>query len=160
MADTHHPLRKSEEELVPRFFGRLMFALMFAALAIVTVARITDRPLEATPPETPVLTERSIYLSGTSAGAARVLDANGTLLADLSPEAGGFVAGIERVIHRERAKIGADQSTAVILRLREGHRLSLHDPLTGWSADLMGFGADNLRTFARLLEPISKGGSQ
>jgi len=30
-------------------------------------------------------------------------------------------------------------------------RISIHDPSTGWSADLMGFGADNARAFARLL---------
>jgi hypothetical protein len=30
--------------------------------------------------------------------------------------------------------------------------VSLHDPSTDWSADLMGFGADNTRAFATLLD--------
>ena len=75
------------------------------------------------------------------------------MIASFAEDKGGFVAGIDRVLQRERAKIGADPSAPVVLRLREGNRLSLYDPTTDWSAELMGFGADNLRTFARLLEP-------
>ena len=30
-------------------------------------------------------------------------------------------------------------------------RIAIHDPSTGWSADLMGFGIDNAKAFARLL---------
>ena len=102
----------------------------------------------------------AIFLSGDASGAARVLDAHGTVLADFASDKGGFVAGIERVIARERGKVGADAAAPVLLRLRAGNRLSLYDPTTNWSAELMGFGADNLRTFARLLEPTqTQGGS-
>ena len=97
--------------------------------------------------------ERAIFISGNATGAALVLDANGSVIADFPADKGGFVAGIERVIDRERMKIGAEASAPVLLRLREGNRLSIYDPETDWSAELMGFGADNLRTFARLLEP-------
>jgi putative photosynthetic complex assembly protein len=85
-------------------------------------------------------------------GAARVLDADGTLLADFPAETGGFVAGIDRVVIRQRTQAGADMAAPVMLRLRAGNRLSIYDPETDWSAELMGFGATNLRTFARLLE--------
>jgi hypothetical protein len=34
----------------------------------------------------------------------------------------------------------------------ENGRLGIADPATGWSADLMGFGLDNARAFARLLD--------
>ena len=39
----------------------------------------------------------------------------------------------------------------LVLELNAVHRLSIHDPTTDWRADLMGFGADNARAFAKLL---------
>ncbi|WP_299615802.1 photosynthetic complex assembly protein PuhC [uncultured Tateyamaria sp.] len=144
-------IHAKEEELVPRILIRAVLALLLIILSLVTIATLTDRPLESTPAQTPIVAERAIFLSGDASGAALVLDANGTVLADFPADKGGFVAGIERVLVRERAKSGADASAPVLLRLREGNRLSLYDPETNWSAELMGFGADNLRTFARLL---------
>lgn len=140
------------DELVPRILVRVMFGLVVCVLVIVGIASFTDRPLESSPAVAPLITERAILLSGDASGAARVLDANGTLIADFPADKGGFVAGVERVIARERAKIGADMATPVLLQLRQGNRLSLFDPVTGWSAELMGFGASNSRVFARLLD--------
>lgn len=161
MSDTQPDIRihAKPDDLVPRVLVRIMFAMVAAVLALVAVARITDRPLESTPPDTPIISERAIFISGSSDGAARILDQNGALLVEFPSDKGGFVAGIERVIARERGKIGADPNAPVTLRLREGNRLSLYDPSTQWSAELMGFGADNLRTFARLLSPPSQKGS-
>lgn len=153
MANTDQTrLRSDADEIVPTMLVRLMFALVLAVLALVTVATLSGRPLESTAPETPVIKERVIYLSGDISGAARVLDETGTLLADFASDKGGFVAGIERVLYRERMKHGVDANGPVLLQLREGNRLSLTDPSTGWSAELMGFGADNTRSFARLLD--------
>lgn len=162
MSNTHTDPRihARPDELVPRVLVRALLALVLVILSLVSVATLTGRPLESTPPDTPVIAERAIFLSGNAAGAARVLDANGSVLADFPSDKGGFVAGIDRVLQRERGKIGADHSAPVLLRLRDGNRLSLYDPVTDWSAELMGFGADNLRTFARLLEPPqTQGGS-
>ena len=152
MSDISTRIRSEGDELVPRILVRSVLALLLIILSLVTIATLTNRPLEGTPAQTEILTERAIYLSGDATGAARVLDGNGALLANFAADKGGFVAGIERVIARERAKIGATQSAPVLLRLRAGNRLSLYDPETNWSAELMGFGADNLRTFARLLD--------
>ena len=153
MSETSHTprLRHREDELVPRFMVRAMFALVVVCLVLVSAARITGRPLEATPPDMPVIRERAIHLSGDTSGAARVLDANGSVIADLPGDQGGFIAGVQRVIERERAKRGLPSDAPVLLQLREGNRLSINDPLTGWSAELMGFGATNTRSFARLL---------
>ncbi|MFK7869401.1 MAG: photosynthetic complex assembly protein PuhC [Roseobacter sp.] len=139
------------EELVPRIFVNLMFGLVAVILVLVSIAVFTGRPLESTPPVTPVIAERAIHISGDASGAARVLDENGALIASFASDKGGFVAGIERVILRKRTAAGVDPAGPLLLRLREGNRLSLYDPSTGWSAELMGFGADNTRTFARLL---------
>ena len=145
-------IRSGDDELVPRILVRAVLALLLAITSLVTIAVLTDRPLEGSPAQSEILTERAIFLSGESSGAALVLDANGSVLADFPSDKGGFVAGIERVIARERLKSGANAAAPVLLRLREGNRLSIYDPETNWSAELMGFGADNLRTFARLLD--------
>lgn len=159
MSDTTR-IHAKPDELVPRVLVRLMFAFVAVVLALVTVARLTDRPLESTPPVAPIISERLIHIAGEASGAARVLDEHGTLLASFAPDKGGFVAGIDRVLRRERGLAGRDVTRPVSLRLQEGHRLSIYDPETGWSAELMGFGADNLRTFARLLEAPTTKGSQ
>ena len=141
------------DDLVPRILVKTMFGLIFCILVIVSIATFTGRPPDSQPPATPVIAERAIILSTTDAsGAARVLDAHGSVIADLSADKGGFVAGIERVIARTRMQAGVPASQPVLLQLREGNRLSLFDPATGWSAELMGFGASNTRTFARLLD--------
>lgn len=147
---THtRPVR--EDDMVPRALIRAVLALVLICLALVSWAVATDRPLESTPPDAPLIAERLVYLSGDLTGSARVLDANGLLIADLGPEEGGFIAGVQRVLDRERAKHGQPLTGPVLLQLREGNRLSLLDPSTGWSAELMGFGATNTRAFARLL---------
>ncbi len=155
MSDTSNTprMRHKEDELVPMFLVRAMFALVLVCLVLVSAARITGRPLEATPTDAPIIAERAVYLWGDTSGAALVLDANGTVLADLPGEQGGFIAGVQRVIERERNKSGVSLDGPVLLQLREGNRLSITDPSTGWSAELMGFGATNFRSFARLLDP-------
>jgi putative photosynthetic complex assembly protein len=152
MSETHTArVHATPEELVPRVLVRIMFALVLACVGLVTIATLSDRPLESTPADTAIIAQRDIVLTGEASGAARVMDVHGSVIANCSAEKGGFVAGVERVIARERAKIGADATAPVQLQLRTGNRLSLYDPSTGWSAELMGFGADNTRTFARLL---------
>lgn len=153
MSTHRHPrIHARPEDLVPRIMVRGMFAMIAAILMVVAYASYTDRPLQSAPPVAAIISERAILLHSDMSGAARVLDANGTLIADLDAESGGFVAGIDRVIIRERTKVGADMSAPLLLQLREGNRLSLLDPATGWSAELMGFGATNSRVFARLLD--------
>jgi len=149
---TQPRIHAREEELVPRIMVRIMFGLVFTVLVIVSVATFTGRAPQNQPPQGAVLSERMIHLSGDASGKARVLDINGTVIADFPADKGGFVAGIERVIARERGLRGLDMTQPVLLQLREGNRLSLTDPVTGWSAELMGFGATNSRTFARLLD--------
>ena len=141
------------DEMIPVVMLRLLFALVLSVLALVTVATLSNRPLESTPDyDRKVISERLIYLDGDMTGAAIVRDADGNILREFSADAGGFIAGVERVIERERGKRGLPNDGPVLLQLREGNRLSLTDPETGWTAELMGFGATNHRSFARLLD--------
>jgi putative photosynthetic complex assembly protein len=153
MTDTSAPRYKAppDRDLVPRMMIRAMLGLVLAVLALVTYARLTDAPLVATPPDSEIVLERHVFLSGDMSGAATVLDANGTLIANLSPKEGGFIAGVARVLDRERAKHGVDLTGPVTIIARKDGRLSIHDPSTGWGADLMGFGQTNSMAFTKLL---------
>jgi putative photosynthetic complex assembly protein len=153
MTDATHarPAYRSDKELVPRAMLRAVAALALSVLVLVSYARISDRPLIATPPKNDVVATRDVLLSGDTSGAATVRAADGTVIADLTPQQGGFVSGVWRVILRERVKHRVSLDGPVRLIGHESGRVSIEDPSTGWSADLMGFGADNARAFERLL---------
>lgn len=141
-----------DREKIPTLLLRAMLVLVVSSLLIVGYARFTDRPLEATPPaDIPIKAERAIILDGQMNGAARVLDAGGAVIADLTPQQGGFIAGIHRVLVRERVKRGLSVHLPIRLIRFEDGRLSLRDDHTGWRAELIGFGRDNEAAFARLL---------
>ena len=148
--------RPVERELIPPVVLRAMLVLVLSALFIAGYARLTDRPLEALPASetgAAIVAERSILIDadGTT-GAARVLGPDGSVLAQLDPSQGGFVAGVHRALSFERARRGVDAALPVRLVLYEGGQLSLRDDATGWRAELIGFGADNAAVFARLLD--------
>lgn len=149
--DTRPAKRPYDKELIPRAMMRAMLALVLSVLALVSYARLTDRPLISTPPEGKTVVSRDVLMSGDMSGAATIRNLDGTLVADLTPDEGGFISGVWRVIQRERTKNRVALDGPVTLIRQDNGRVSIHDPSTGWSADLMGFGADNARAFARLL---------
>ncbi|MBK5928695.1 photosynthetic complex assembly protein PuhC [Rhodobaculum claviforme] len=149
----HDDLRKRDREMIPRVLVRAMFLMVLAALALVAYARLTDRPLVAAPPEgIEVVTERIVVLAGDMAGRATVTDMEGRLIADLPGDQGGFVAGIWRVLQRERMLRKLPDDLPVRLTLYADNRLVVYDDFTGWRAQLIGFGYDNYRTFYNLLD--------
>lgn len=152
---SHQKLIERDREMIPRVLLRAMLVLCVSVLIIVSYARMTDRPLAAQPPseiEVPVAHERLIRIFGQMDGSARVMDVDGTVIATLSPEQGGFVSGIYRVLERERGAVGRSADEPIrLVRFSDG-RLGLRDPLTDFRAELVGFGADNTRVFARILE--------
>lgn len=139
-------------EMIPKALLCAMLALVLVCLAIVTWARLIDRPLEAKPADGPIAVERSITVQADTTGAARVMDADGTLIVDLPTNKGGFVAGVWRSLAFVRSKAGIDpDAPARLIRFEDG-RLALKDDLSGWRVELIGFGTDNAAAFARLLE--------
>lgn len=153
MSDIAKPrIHADSEDLVPRVLLRGAMALILAALAIAVIATVTGREPTSKPPKAAVVTERLINITGQLDGSAVVLDAQGSVISTLSAEEGGFVSGLGRVLERTRIKHGVPLQGPVLLRRMENGRIDITDPSTGWSADLMGFGADNARTVARLLD--------
>ena len=149
--DTNPAMRATDREMIPRNLLRGMFALVLVCFSIVALARVTGYPLIATPPEGEILASRMVVLAVDISGAAKVYDTDGRIVADLSPEEGGFVSGVGRVVERERLKNRVALDGPVKLIWQDTGRISIQDPSTGWSADLMGFGVDNAKAFARLL---------
>jgi putative photosynthetic complex assembly protein len=140
-----------EKDLVPRALVRMMFGLVMLCLIMVSAHVWTGQPVASTPPDSAIKVQKTLFLQGDMSGSARVLDAHGTVIADLSSEEGGFISGIWRVLQRERTKARVPLEGPVTLTAFENGRMAILDPSTGWSADLMGFGQDNAAAFAKLL---------
>lgn len=139
-------------EAIPRPLLWAIAALVASSLAIATYARVTDAPLSAEPAEGPVKAERVLRIAAQADGAAVVRDADGRLIADLSPQEGGFISGVARAMTRVRQTHGAPADAPVRLVRYQDGRLALKDDATGWRVELMGFGRDNFNAFARLVE--------
>ncbi|MFP7672433.1 photosynthetic complex assembly protein PuhC [Marivita sp. S0852] len=145
-------IHATEKEIVPRILVRAMFAMVMICLLMVSVYTWLDGPAQYTAPDSPVVIEKTLYLEGNMNGSARVFSEDRALVAEYSPEEGGFLSGMWRVLQRERTKARVDLDGPVVVRARENNRLEIFDPSTGWGADLMGFGADNSAAFAKLLK--------
>lgn len=149
--DIQAPAGQPDKDLIPRMMLRAMLALVLVSFAIVATARITGTPAISTPPVGKIVASRVVNLSVSTSGAATVRDAEGNLIADLTPEQGGFISGVGRVIERERLKRRLPLEGPVTLIWQDTGRISIQDPSTGWGADLMGFGKTNATAFAKLL---------
>lgn len=137
--------------IVPPVMVRSMSALVLLCLALVSLAVITGRTPDSRPPVSPLRHEMVVTLTSDMSGAATVRDAQGTVVARLTPDEGGFIAGVHRVVLFERRKAGLPETGPVVIQAYQNGRIALIDPATGWRGDLMGFGADNADAFARLL---------
>lgn len=151
MKEHREPLVERDKEMIPTVLLRAMFGLVVASFLIVAYASITDRKLEAMPPDLPVVKEREIRIFASMEGEARVESPAGELIADLDTANGGFVAGIGRVLERERGKVGLDATLPIRLIQYSDGRLALRDDHTPWRAELRGFGPTNEITFLNIL---------
>lgn len=142
-------LRSDNPEMIPMPLLRGMLVLVLATVALVAFSVLTGRDHVGVPKPSPVVTEREIILQGHSAQAVTVMNADGTVLIDLPH--GGFVTVIQSGLATERRKFGIDPLLPVRLVRYQNGRLTIEDSLTGWSAELYAFGADNKAAFERLL---------
>lgn len=139
-----------ERELIPAAMLRAMAGLVIAALALATFAVLTGREPEGQPPAAPIAAERVLILEGLGAKAVRVRTPDGEVVADLAH--GGFVTVVQNALGYERAKHGVPADRPVRLVAYENGRLAIHDPETGWSAELGNFGDANRAAFERLMQ--------
>lgn len=151
-AHQHAEAEVHDKERIQRIMMRGVFCLLMVILALVSWARLTERPLVAVPPMTEVVETRDIILESDTSGSAFVRDVDGTVLADLGPGQGGFLHTIWRAVKRERVRYRVGLDGPVTINLHEDNRLRLFDPSTGESIDLNAFGSKNVGAFRALLE--------
>jgi putative photosynthetic complex assembly protein len=142
--------QNGERDMIPKGLLRGMIALVFTAVALVSYASITKRPLEGVPEASTMVRERFLILEGKSAQAVTVKTPDGQLLIDLPH--GGFVTVIQSGVATERRRQGVTDNPPVRLVQYANNRLVLEDPSTGWSAELYAFGSDNKAAFERLFD--------
>lgn len=141
-----------DKERIQRMMMRGVFILLMVILALVALARLTDRPLVAVPPVAEVVDTRDIVLESDTSGGAFVRDMDGTVLVDLGPGEGGFLHTMWRAVQRERVRYRVGQDGPVTITLHADNRLRLFDPSTGQTIDLNAFGSNNVGAFRALLE--------
>ena len=153
MALARIPMKHPEKELVPRFLVQAMFALMLGTLALVSFAVLTDMPKVGVVSESPIVAERQIWLVGDRTGTSALADENGTIIARATAEEkGGFIGVIGIAVHRQRAVHGVTTNEPIRVVRRENGRIVIIDDSTGEVMELLGYGPDNVATFARLLD--------
>jgi putative photosynthetic complex assembly protein len=135
--------------MIPAGLLRIIAILLILSVSIVSYAVLTGREHVGQPKAAAVIEERQIILVGMDAQAVKVLNTDGTVLADLAH--GGFVTVIQNGLQRARKLRGVDPLKPVRLVRYANGRLSIEDPETGWTAELHAFGDDNRAAFERLM---------
>ena len=151
-ASLANQMKMRDREMVPRFLVIAMFGLMIASLALVTFAQITDQPQRGVVRESPVVREMPITLVGERNSGIRVLNATGTEIAFSQDNKAGFIDVIWVGVSRERKVQGVIGNPPLTLVRRENGNTAIIDPATNWSIELIGYGADNVAAFARLID--------
>ncbi|NNE53216.1 MAG: photosynthetic complex assembly protein [Sulfitobacter sp.] len=147
-----HQMKARDREMVPRVLVVAMFGLMLASLVLVSFARLTDQPLRGVPAVSEVVREMPITLLGSNSDGVAVLDASGQQIAHSDQKRAGFIGVIWSSVIRQRQRYGITENTPLQLqRFANGHTAIL-DPATGWSIELIGYGADNVAAFATLID--------
>ncbi len=145
-------MKHQDREMVPRFMVIAMFSLMACALAMVSYARLTDRPILAVPAHSDVVAEISIVLDGSRSEGVAALDMQGNQLAHSSTNKNGFIDVIWMSVMRERSVQDLPSDAPVrVVRRQNGH-VAVIDDTTGWKIELIGYGQDNVAAFARLID--------
>ena len=147
-----HQMKHRDRDMVPLFLVRAMFGLMAATLLLVAYAQWGGVAPRGTVKDFSVVNETSIILQSSREGVATVLDMDGTPLASSADEKMGFIGVVGIVVRRQRELARVANDAPLLIQQRESGTYAISDPLTGWSMELIGYGADNVAAFAALLD--------
>ena len=151
MSGLQSQMRRRDVEMVPLVLVRAMFGVMIAALALVSFAVLTDRPLAGVPAESPIVSEIAVRLVGERGGDVSVIGADGAVIARSDENLAGFIGVMERTIARERLRHGLPVDAPIRVARRADGLVAVIDDTTGLSVELVGYGRDNVAAFARLV---------
>jgi putative photosynthetic complex assembly protein len=146
-------MRHRDRDMVPRILVQGMFALMLASVAIVAYAQWSGAPNAGVLVEAPIVQERSIILTGGRDMTFAVTDATtGEVIGNSADPLDGFLGVIGRVFERDRLVKDIDGNPPVRVVRRENGNIAVIDDATGLVVELIGYGADNVAAFAKLLD--------
>lgn len=153
MSGLQTQMRHRDRDMVPRVLVQAMFLLMAVSVVIVAYAQWTDRPNSGVLVEAPVVQERAVIMTGSRDMTYTVTDvATGDVIARSSDPLDGFIGVIGRVLERDRLVKRVDGNPPVRLVRRENGNTAIIDDSTGLVVELIGYGADNVAAFAKLLD--------
>jgi putative photosynthetic complex assembly protein len=152
MSQLEQQMRHRDKEMVPRFLVQAMFGLMAATLSIVAYAQWFDVPNRGVLIEAPVTQSLEIVMVGDRSGTYEVMTTDGQLIASSSDEKAGFIGVMGRVIDRERFVHDLTGNAPITVVRRENGNIAIIDDTTDLSVELIGYGADNVAAFAKLLD--------
>ncbi len=152
MSQLEQQMRHRDKEMVPRILVQGMFALMLASLGIVAYAQWAQVPNRGVLVEAPVVQSLDIVMTGDRNGIYQVMGTDGTLLASSADHKAGFIGVIGRVVDRKRLVYGLTSEQPLQVVRRENGNIAIIDETTAMSVELIGYGADNVAAFARLLD--------
>ena len=152
MSQLEQQMRHRDKEMVPRILVQAMFALMFFSLVIVAYAQWADVPQRGVLVEAPVVQSRDIVLPGDRNGTYTVTTTDGVQIASSADEKAGFIGVMGRVIDRERFVHDLTGNAPITVVRRENGNIAIHDATTAMRVEMLGYGADNVAAFAKLLD--------
>jgi len=152
MSGLSSQMKHRDRDMVPLFLVRAMFGLMFASLCLVAYAQWADVEQSAVYQATPVVDDISVQFQTSREGVSTVFDMDGNQIAASDDEKMGFIGVIGIAVARERRVAGLANDAPLTILKRESGTYGIRDPLTGWSMELIGYGADNVAAFAKLLD--------
>lgn len=147
---TRAQLAARDREMIPKALLRAMLALALFSLALVSYARLTERPLVGVPEMRPVVAERLLAFERGEDGRVRVLE-EGREIALMAPRSAGFIDAYATALERRRRVSRADPLAPVRVAAFEDGHVVVIDPETGWRVDPFSFGRDSERAFAAFL---------
>jgi len=145
-------MRHRDNEMVPRILVQAMFALMLSTLGIVAYAQWMDVPNRGVLVEAPIVQSLDIVMIGDRDGTYQIMGTDGALLASSSDHKAGFLGVMGRVVDRERLVHGVAANVPLQVVRRENGNVAIVDDSTAMSIELIGYGADNVAAFAKLLD--------
>lgn len=151
MSQLETQMRHRDREMVPRVLVVAMFSLMVLTTAIAAFAVYTDQPKVGQVPDSAVVQSAQIILHPEAGGIYSVVAPDGTALGLSSDARDGFVGVIGRLVERTRGGAAADMTRPITVNRHDNGAVSLHDPVTGRTFHLAGYGADNVAAFAQYL---------
>ena len=124
--------------------------MLLSLLGVISFQILNFEPLNI-PKNSAVISSKLIYLQRDQDSSTKILDESKIVLVEYPKGRETFVSSLVTVIERDRLTRNMDKAGPLILQQTDNKRISIFDPTTAIEIDLMGFGAENVRIFSKIL---------